>query len=90
VTTVVLAWGAVLCVCVGAVLFGQTARSAPRRRRRSPARRLGLLLSMSGPWLVVVAAMVGGALTGAWLSAAATGAAGIVLISLAGLALTPR
>jgi hypothetical protein len=90
VTTVVLAWGAVGCVCVGAVVFGQTARSAPGRRRRSPARRLGLLLSLSGPWLVVVAAMAGGALTGAWLSAAAAGAAGVVVVALAGLALTPR
>jgi hypothetical protein len=90
VTTVLLAWGAVLCVCVGAALFGQTARSAPRRTPGSAARRTGLLLSMSGPWLATVAAAVGGVLTGAWLPAAAAGALGIVLVSLAGLALTPR
>ncbi len=88
-TTVLLAWCAVLCVCVGAALFGQTARSASRRTSRPAARRTGLLLSMSGPWLVVVAAAVGGALTGAWLPAAAAGALGIVGVALAGFALTP-
>jgi hypothetical protein len=90
VTTVLLAWGAVLCVCIGAVVFGQTARSAPRRRRRAAARRLGLVLSLSGPWLVLLVAAAMGAITGAWLAAAAAGAAGIVAVALAGLVLAPR
>ena len=89
-TTVVLAWGAALGVCAGAVLFGQTARTAPRRGRRSTARRTGLLLSLSGPWLALAAAAALGALTGEWLTAAAVAAAGICAVALAGLLLTPR
>ena len=90
-TTVVLAWGAALGVCAGAVLFGQTARTAPRRaRRRTTARRAGLLLSMSGPWLALAAAVGLGALTGDWLTAAAAAAAGVLATALAGLLLTPR
>jgi hypothetical protein len=87
--TVVVAWLAVLAVTVAAVLFGQTARSA-RRRRRSGAARLGLFLSLSGPWLVVIAAVAGGALTGRWLAAAALGAGGVAVVALAGLVLRPR
>jgi hypothetical protein len=91
VTTVVLAWGAALGVCVGAVLFGQTARTAPRRaRRRTAARRVGLLLSLSGPWLVLGGAVALGAVTGEWLTAAAGAAAGVLVVALAGLLLTPR
>ena len=86
----VLAWLTVAAVCVAAVLFGQTARAAPRRRRRSPAARLGLFLSLSGPWLAVLVALTGGLITGAWLRAAALGACGVVLVALAGLALRPH
>jgi hypothetical protein len=88
--TVVVAWLAVLAVTVAAVLFGQTARSGRRRRRRSGAARLGLFLSLSGPWLIVIAAVAGGALTGRWLAAAALGAGGVVVVALAGLVLRPR
>ena len=88
--TTVLAWAAALAVAVGAVLFGQTARTAPRRARRRPSRRLGLVLSMSGPWLVLLAATVWGWLTGAWLAAAAAAATGALAVALAGLVLTPR
>jgi sterol desaturase/sphingolipid hydroxylase (fatty acid hydroxylase superfamily) len=90
--TVVVAWLAVLAVCVAAVLFGQTARRAPRRRRRrrSRAARMGLFLSLSGPWLVLLAGATAAALTGAWLPAAAVAACGIVLTALAGLTLRPR
>ena len=88
--TVVVAWLAVAAVCVAAVLFGQIARAAPRRRRRSRAGRLGLFLSLSGPWLAVLLAVIGGAVTGAWLRAAAVGACGVVLVALAGLALRPQ
>jgi hypothetical protein len=88
--TVVIAWLAVLAVCVAAVLFGQTARRRPRRRRRrSPAARIGLFVSLSGPWLVVAVAAAVGAVTGAWLPAAAVGAAGIAVAAVVGLGMDP-
>jgi hypothetical protein len=90
VLTVVLAWLAALAVCAAAVLFGQTARAGRRRRRRSAGGRLGLFLSLSGPWLAVLGAAGAGAVTGAWLAAAAAGACGVVVVALAGLALLPR
>jgi hypothetical protein len=92
VLTVVLAWLAVVALLVAAVLFGQTARTTRRRRRRrsSRARRIGLFLSLSGPWLAVLVAVGAGAVTGAWLVAAAGAACGIVLTAVVGLALTPR
>jgi NhaP-type Na+/H+ or K+/H+ antiporter len=87
VVTVVLAWLAVLAVCVGAVLFGQTVRTARRRnRRRSRGARVGLFLSLSGPWLAVLGAAAAGAVTGAWLTAAAAGACGVVVTAVPGLA----
>lgn len=88
--TVVLAWLAVLAVGVAAVLFGQTARVAPRRRRRSRRRRIGLFLSLSGPWLAVLGGVAAGALTGAWLAAAAGAGAGVVLTAVAGFLLSPH
>lgn len=88
--TAVLAWLAALGVCVAAVLVGQSVRVAPRRRRRRPAARVGLFLSLSGPWLSVLAAFAYGALTGAWLPAAAAGAIAVTVVALAGLVLAPR
>jgi hypothetical protein len=90
VVTEVLAWLGVLAVCVAAILFGQSARTAPRRRRRSRAGRIGLFLSLSGPWLSVLAAAAAGAITGAWLLAAAAGACGVVLTTLVGFLLSPH
>jgi hypothetical protein len=90
VVRVVLAWVAVLAVLAGAVLFGQTARSAPRRRRRSRRRRIGLFVSLSGPWLAVLAGVGAGAVSGAWLAAAAGAAAGIVLTAMVGFLLAPH
>jgi hypothetical protein len=90
VVRVVLAWVAVLAVLAGAVLFGQTARSAPRRRRRSRRRRIGLFVSLSGPWLAVLVGVGAGALSGAWLAAAAGAAAGVVLTAMAGFLLAPH
>jgi len=88
---VVLAWLAVLAVCVSAFLFGQTARTATRRfRRRARSRRAGLFLSLSGPWLAVLGAVGVGAATGAWLPAAAVGACGVALVAAVGLALAPH
>jgi NhaP-type Na+/H+ or K+/H+ antiporter len=92
VLTVVVAWMAVLAVCLAAVLVGQTARTAPRRRRRrrSRAARIGLFLSLSGPWLALLAGAGVGAVTGAWLVVAAATACGIAATALAGLTLRPR
>lgn len=87
---VVLAWLAVLAVLAGAVLFGQTARAAPRARRPRPrSARIGLFVSLSGPWLVVLGAAAAGAVTGAWLAAAAIGACGIALVAVVGVTLHP-
>ncbi len=88
--TVGLAWLATLAVCVAAVLFGQSTRTAPRRRRRSRTGRIGLFLSLSGPWLSVLVAAAAGAATGAWLVAAAAGAGGVVLTAVLGFVLSPR
>jgi hypothetical protein len=89
--TVVLAWLAVLAVCVAAVLFGQSVRrTPPRRRRRSRIGRVGLFLSLSGPWLSVLVAAAVGAITGAWLAAAAAGACGVVLTAVVGFVLAPH
>jgi hypothetical protein len=90
VIVVVLAWLAVLAVCVAAVLFGQSARAAPRRRPRSRLGRVGLFLSLSGPWLSVLGAAVAGAVTGAWLTAAAVAAGGVVLTAALGVLLSAR
>jgi hypothetical protein len=90
--TTVLAWLTVTAVCVAAALFGQTARTSPRRRGRRPSRtnRIGMVLSMSGPWVAVLLAVVGGAVTGQWLVAAAAALVGVVVVALVGLLLAPR
>ncbi len=87
----VVAWLAALAVCLAAALFGQTARTGwpRRRRRRSRAARVGLFLSLSGPWLAVLVAAGAGALTGAWVPAAAGAACGAVLAAVLGLVLRP-
>jgi hypothetical protein len=88
---VLAAWSGVVAVLAAAILFGQTARTAPRRgQRRSPVARVGLFVSLSGPWLAALLAAGIGAVTGAWLAAAAAGAAGIVLAALLGLVLAPH
>ena len=87
--TAVLAWLATLAVCVAAVLFGQSTRTRPRRRR-SGAGRVGLFLSLSGPWLAVLGAGATAAVTGEWLLAAAAGACGVVLTAVVGFVLSPR
>jgi hypothetical protein len=89
--TVAVAWLAVAAVCLAAVAFGQTARTAPRRRRRrSRPARIGLFLSLSGPWLALAGGIATGVVTGAWLPAAAIATCAIVLTTLAGLVLRPR
>ena len=88
--TVVLAWLAALAVCVAAYLFGLTARGRRRRRRRSVAGRVGLFVSLSGPWLAVLGAAAMGAATGRWLVAAAVAGIGVVVAALVGLTLAPR
>jgi hypothetical protein len=90
VVTVVLAWLAAVAVGVAALLFGQTARRTPRRRRRTRAGRVGLFLSLSGPWLALLAGAAAGALTGRWLAAAAGAAAGVLLTAVVGFLLAPH
>ena len=85
--TAVLDWLAAFDVCVAAVLVGRSVRTAPRRRPRRPAARIGLFLSLSGPWLSVLAALGYGALTGAWVPAAAAGAIGVTVVAVIGLLL---
>jgi len=87
---VVLAWLTVLAVCVAAVLFGQSTRAAPRRGPRSGVGRIGLFLSLSGPWLSVLAAAAAGAVTGAWLLAAAGAACGVAATAVLGFVLSTR
>jgi hypothetical protein len=90
VAPVVLAWLAFAAVLVGAVLFGQTARTAPLPRRTRSSARLGLLVSLSGPWLVALVAALGGAVTGEWLAAAAIGTCGLALVAVLGVTLHPH
>ena len=85
-----VAWLATLAVTAGAVLFGRTARNGRRPGRRSPIARVGLFLSLSGPWLVLLGAVAAGALTGRWLLAAAGGAAAVLGVALLGLLLDPH
>jgi hypothetical protein len=86
---VVLAWLAALAVTTAALLFGRTARTG-RRRRRSRLQRVGLFVSLSGPWLVLIGAVAAGALTGRWMVAAAGAAAGALAVALVGLLLDPH
>jgi hypothetical protein len=91
VLTVVLAWLGLAAVLAGAVLFGQTARTAPRPRRpRPPSARIGLFVSLSGPWLAVLLAAGAGALSGRWLAAAAVGACAVALVAIVGVTLHPH
>jgi hypothetical protein len=87
---VVVAWLATVAVAIGAILFGWTARTGRRRRRRSRLARIGLFVSLSGPWLVLLGAAAAGELTGRWLVAAAGGAAAVVVVALLGLLLDPH
>ena len=93
---VVGAWLAALAVFLAAVVFGRTARLAPPRLRRTRAARVGLFLSLSGPWslscpwLAAFGCVGAGAVSGAWLLAAAMAAAAVVLVALLGLTLRPR
>ncbi|MGY1812991.1 hypothetical protein [Blastococcus sp. SYSU D00820] len=87
--TLALAWLAVLGACTGAVLFGQTARTGPARRP-SVRRRLGLVVSMSGPWLVLIGGLAVAAVSGAWLVSATATLAALVAVAVAGFVLAPR
>jgi hypothetical protein len=91
VLTVVLAWLGLLAVLTGAVLFGQTARTAPRPRHPRPlSARIGLAISLSGPWVVALVAAGLAAFTGEWLTAAAIGACGVALVAVVGVTLHPH
>jgi hypothetical protein len=90
VLSVVVAWLATLAVTAGAALFGRSARTGRRRHPRSRLARVGLFVSLSGPWLVLLGAAVTGALTGRWLPAAAGGAAAVLVVALVGLLLDPH
>ena len=90
---VVLAWTAVLAAAGGAALFGQTARTGVRRhgrsRRTAVRTRVGMAVSMSGPWVALLAGAGAGAASGAWTAAAAGTLAGVVAVAVVGLALAP-
>ena len=47
-------------------------------------------LSLSGPWLSVLAALGWAASTGAWIPAAAAGAVAVTVVAVTGLVLAPR
>jgi zinc transporter ZupT len=79
-----------LAVTAAAVLFGRTARTRRRSGRRNRVARVGLFVSLSGPWLVLIGAVAAGALTGRWLVAAAGGAAAVLVVALVGLLLDPH
>jgi hypothetical protein len=81
------AWLAVLAVCALAAWFGHDARIGASR---SAAQRVGLFLSRGGPWLAGLSAAGAGALTGAWLPAAALGAVAVTVVALVGLGLAPH
>ncbi|RBY94064.1 hypothetical protein DQ244_01475 [Blastococcus sp. TBT05-19] len=86
--TVVAAWLAVLAVCAAAALFGHSARVSDSRS--AAVQRAGLFLSRGGPWLAGLAAVGGGAATGAWLPAAALGAVAVTVVAVLGLGLAPH
>lgn len=87
---VVVAWLAAVAVTTAAVVFGTTARTGRRRRPRSRRARVGLFLSLSGPWLVLLGAVAAGALTGRWTVAAAGCAAGVLAVAVVGVLLDPH
>jgi hypothetical protein len=91
-TIAVLAWLTVAAACTGAVLFGQTARTAPAGGAHPAPRtaRIGLAVSLSGPWLAVLLSAAGGAVTGQWLVAALAALAGVLVAALVGLVLDPH
>jgi len=87
---VVVAWLATSAVAAGALLFGRTARSGRRHHPRTRLARVGLFVSLSGPWLVLAGAAAAGALSGRWVAAAAAGTAGVLVVALVGLLLDPH
>ena len=62
----------------GALRSDRAHGAAPAPAPTVPAARVGLFLSLSGPWLAALVAAGVGAVTGAWLPAAAVAACGIV------------
>jgi len=87
------AWLAVVAFAVSAVLFGQSARM-PSRRPRTPRaarnRRIGIALSISGPIVVVLAAVAVATRTEEWLLLAIIAFGSIGVVSLAGFVLAPH
>jgi len=87
------AWLAVLAIAVSAVLFGLEARQPTRQARDARAdrnRRIGAVLSISGPFTVVLLALGIAAMTGAWLTVAVIAFAAVGVVALAGLVLAPH
>ena len=90
--TVLTAWLAVLACCVAALVLGQGARTAPRAASPSrvpAATRLGLAVSMSGPWVAVLVCLLVAAVTGAWLVTAVVALAAVLATAVVGLVLAP-
>ena len=88
-TTVLLAWAAVLAACTTAVLFGRAARTGPRRARVRARARVGVFISRSGPLFAVLGALAYGHATGDWMQGAVVAFAGVVVVAIAGLVLAP-
>ena len=49
-----------------------------------------MFVSLSGPWLAVLAGVAVGVLSGAWLAAAAAAGTGVVVTAVAGFLLAPH
>lgn len=94
-----LSWCCVLAVVVAALLFGGTASAPPPStsgrtpyggvRTRSPRRRTGLVLSMTGPLAAGGVGLVIAAVSGAWLPVAAGTVGAVLVTSAVGAVLAP-
>ena len=89
VPTVLFAWTTVVAACVAATVFGRSARSAGATGLVPLSTRIGLLLSVLGPGLTLMAGLAAAAVTGAWLGLAVVVLAALVAVAVVGLLLAP-
>ncbi len=89
----VLAWLLVAACGYAAFVFGRFARTSFDRypRGQIPTRtRIGVAISINGPWACFVLGLIAAAFTRAWLDAALGTFLGIVVVTGVGLYLAPR